>query len=150
MLESSYQRCFFSMLEIGVGTGRFAMHFPDIIGVDPSVNALRIAKRRGLKTLQADGEDLPFDDKTFKGRGLATLQRPSGFIQMRTIDDTQIMTQQPSEKSTLFRDASLLPEISSRYVQQLQITCSRLCVHASHNLIHIKSAHIQSQTDIST
>jgi ubiquinone/menaquinone biosynthesis C-methylase UbiE len=49
-----------------VGTGRFAMHFPDIIGVDPSVNALKIAKSRGLKTLQASGEDLPFDNETFK------------------------------------------------------------------------------------
>lgn len=54
------------MLEIGVGTGRFAMHFPDIIGVDPSVNVLKIAKSRGLKTLQASGEDLPFDNETFK------------------------------------------------------------------------------------
>lgn len=54
------------ILEIGVGTGRFAMHFPDIIGVDPSVNALKIAKSRGLKTLQATGEELPFFNETFK------------------------------------------------------------------------------------
>jgi ubiquinone/menaquinone biosynthesis C-methylase UbiE len=65
-LTSLIEDISFPMLEIGVGTGRFAMRFPDIIGVDPSVNALKIAKSRGLKTLQAIGEDLPFDDKTFK------------------------------------------------------------------------------------
>jgi ubiquinone/menaquinone biosynthesis C-methylase UbiE len=65
-LTSLIEGVSFPMLEIGVGTGRFAMRFPDIIGVDPSVNALKIAKSRGVKTLHASGEDLPFDDKTFK------------------------------------------------------------------------------------
>jgi ubiquinone/menaquinone biosynthesis C-methylase UbiE len=53
------------ILEIGVGTGRFAMHFPGVTGVDPSLNSLQIAKKRGVKTVQAYGEDLPFRDKTF-------------------------------------------------------------------------------------
>ena len=65
-LTSLIKSVSFPMLEIGVGTGRFAMHFPDIIGVDPSANALKIAKSRGIKTLQASGEDLPFDNETFK------------------------------------------------------------------------------------
>ena len=38
------------ILEIGVGTGRFAMHFPDVIGVDHSLNALKMAGKRGAKT----------------------------------------------------------------------------------------------------
>ena len=54
------------VLEIGVGTGRFAVNFPDIIGVDPSVNALKIARSRGIKTLQATGEELPFFTGTFQ------------------------------------------------------------------------------------
>ncbi len=54
------------MLEIGVGTGRFAMHFPDIVGVDPSSSALNIARTRGVKTLQARGEELPFFTGSFK------------------------------------------------------------------------------------
>jgi ubiquinone/menaquinone biosynthesis C-methylase UbiE len=53
------------ILEIGVGTGRFAMHFPDVTGIDPSLNALRIAGKRGVKTLHGYGEDLPFKDETF-------------------------------------------------------------------------------------
>ncbi len=53
------------ILEIGVGTGRFAMHFPDVIGIDPSLNALKMAEKRGVKTVRGDGEHLPFHDKTF-------------------------------------------------------------------------------------
>ena len=54
-----------SILEIGVGTGRFAMHFPNAVGADPSFNALGMAKSRGVKTVQAGGETLPFKDETF-------------------------------------------------------------------------------------
>ncbi|MCF6148729.1 MAG: class I SAM-dependent methyltransferase [Candidatus Kuenenia sp.] len=53
------------ILEIGVGTGRFAMHFPDVIGIDSSLNALKMAEKRGVKTVGGDGEHLPFKDKTF-------------------------------------------------------------------------------------
>lgn len=53
------------ILEIGVGTGRFAMHFPDVVGVDPAPNVLRIAEKRGIRTVEAFGEKLPFEDETF-------------------------------------------------------------------------------------
>jgi tRNA-Thr(GGU) m(6)t(6)A37 methyltransferase TsaA len=53
------------ILEIGVGTGRFAMHFPDVTGIDPSLNALKMAEKRGVKTVHGYGEDLPFEDETF-------------------------------------------------------------------------------------
>lgn len=53
------------ILEIGVGTGRFAMHFPDVIGIDPSLNALKMAGKRGVKTVHCYGEHLPFEDETF-------------------------------------------------------------------------------------
>ncbi|MDI6800743.1 MAG: class I SAM-dependent methyltransferase [Thermodesulfovibrionales bacterium] len=72
-LYESELRCLKSMvedapkpiLEIGVGTGRFAMHFPDVIGIDPSLNALKMAEKRGVKTVHGYGEDLPFEDETF-------------------------------------------------------------------------------------
>ena len=64
-LNPLIKNCMQLILEIGVGTGRFAMHFPDVIGVDPSSNALKIADKRGVKTVQAFGEDLPFRDNTF-------------------------------------------------------------------------------------
>ena len=53
------------ILEIGVGTGRFAMHFRDVTGIDPSVNALKIAQKRGVKPVLGHGEDLPFEGETF-------------------------------------------------------------------------------------
>jgi tRNA-Thr(GGU) m(6)t(6)A37 methyltransferase TsaA len=53
------------VLEIGVGTGRFAMHFPGVMGIDPSLNALKMAEKRGVKTVQGYGENLPFEDETF-------------------------------------------------------------------------------------
>jgi ubiquinone/menaquinone biosynthesis C-methylase UbiE len=65
-LNSLIDNVSFPMLSIGVGTGRFAMHFPDIIGVDPSLNALKIARSRGIRTLQATGEEFPFFNETFK------------------------------------------------------------------------------------
>lgn len=53
------------ILEIGVGTGRFAMHFPGVTGIDPALNALKIAEKRGVKVVQGYGENLPFGDETF-------------------------------------------------------------------------------------
>jgi ubiquinone/menaquinone biosynthesis C-methylase UbiE len=53
------------ILEIGVGTGRFAMHFPGATGIDPSLNALKMAEKRGVKTVLGYGENLPFEDETF-------------------------------------------------------------------------------------
>ncbi len=53
------------ILEIGVGTGRFAMHFPGVTGIDPSLNALRMAETRGVKTVHGYGENLPLGDETF-------------------------------------------------------------------------------------
>jgi ubiquinone/menaquinone biosynthesis C-methylase UbiE len=64
-LNPLIKNCTQLILEIGVGTGRFATHFPDVIGVDPSSNALKIADKRAVKTVQAFGEDLPFRDNTF-------------------------------------------------------------------------------------
>lgn len=53
------------ILEIGVGTGRFAMHFPHVTGIDPSLNALKTAEKRGVKTVHGCGEDLPFKSESF-------------------------------------------------------------------------------------
>jgi ubiquinone/menaquinone biosynthesis C-methylase UbiE len=53
------------ILEIGVGTGRFAMHFPGVTGIDPSLKALKMAEKRGVKPVHGFGENLPFADETF-------------------------------------------------------------------------------------
>src|SRR3989304_5857942 len=52
-------------LEVGAGTGRFAMHFKGAIGLDPSLGALNIAKHRGVKVVCGIGESLPFKSSVF-------------------------------------------------------------------------------------
>jgi ubiquinone/menaquinone biosynthesis C-methylase UbiE len=55
------------ILEIGVGTGRFAEALGVSHGVDPAPRPLAIAASRGVETKCAPGEDLPYDDESFGG-----------------------------------------------------------------------------------
>ena len=52
-------------LEIGVGSGRFAVPLGINFGVDPSPKMGELAKARGIKVVDAGGEDLPFNDSQF-------------------------------------------------------------------------------------
>ncbi len=52
-------------LEIGAGSGRFAQTLGVKTGIDPSINMLRLAKKRGVEAVQGVGEKLPFKDCTF-------------------------------------------------------------------------------------
>jgi len=54
-----------SGLEIGVGTGRFAAPLGIRFGLDPAINMLRLAKKRGLFVVQGLGESLPFKAELF-------------------------------------------------------------------------------------
>ena len=52
-------------LEIGVGSGRFAAPLGVPIGIDPSRKMLRYASNRGIRTIQAVAECLPFRNAAF-------------------------------------------------------------------------------------
>ncbi len=52
-------------LEVGVGTGRFAVPLGIRFGIDPSQSMLNLARSRGLRVCQAVGEQLPFHDAQF-------------------------------------------------------------------------------------
>lgn len=52
-------------IEVGVGTGRFAVPLGIPFGIDPSRCMLEIARQRGLRVAQALGERLPFRDGQF-------------------------------------------------------------------------------------
>jgi ubiquinone/menaquinone biosynthesis C-methylase UbiE len=54
-------------LEVGVGTGRFACRMGIKEGIDPSSTMLALAASRGVRTYQANAEDLPFEAKSFDG-----------------------------------------------------------------------------------
>ena len=49
-------------LEVGVGTGRFAVPLGIRLGVDPSPSMLGVARERGIQVVLAAGEALPFPD----------------------------------------------------------------------------------------
>ena len=46
-------------LEIGVGPGRFAREIDVTFGVDPAINSLYLSQKRGIRVIQATGEELP-------------------------------------------------------------------------------------------
>jgi ubiquinone/menaquinone biosynthesis C-methylase UbiE len=52
-------------LEIGVGTGRFAAPLGVRFGLDPAIQMLRLAQKRGVLAVQGLGENLPFRDESF-------------------------------------------------------------------------------------
>lgn len=52
-------------LEIGVGTGRFAIIGIDV-GIDISLPMLKIARKRGVECVWGDAANLPFKDKSFR------------------------------------------------------------------------------------
>lgn len=54
-----------SGLEVGVGSGRFAVPFGIRWGIDPSPALLRIAKGRGVEVVLGEGEHLPYREHSF-------------------------------------------------------------------------------------
>lgn len=52
-------------IEVGVGTGRFAVPLGMTLGIDPSRRMLQLARQRGVRVCQAVGERLPFRDGQF-------------------------------------------------------------------------------------
>ncbi|MHB1511075.1 MAG: class I SAM-dependent methyltransferase [Acidimicrobiales bacterium] len=52
-------------LEVGVGSGRFAVALGIEVGLDPAEMPLRLAKARGVRVLRGVGSQLPFADDTF-------------------------------------------------------------------------------------
>lgn len=52
-------------IEIGVGTGRFAIPLNIKFGVEPSESMAQFAKRRGVEIINAIAEDLPIENRSF-------------------------------------------------------------------------------------
>ena len=53
-------------LEIGVGTGRFAIPLGIKLGVEPATAMVEIARKRGIKVIKGVAENLPFEDSSFE------------------------------------------------------------------------------------
>ncbi len=52
-------------IEIGIGTGRFALPFGIREGVEPSLLMCRFATNKGLKVYEGTAEELPLQDKSY-------------------------------------------------------------------------------------
>ena len=53
-------------LEIGAGTGRFAVPLEIRIGIEPAESMRKIARQRGINVLGGKAECLPFKDSSFE------------------------------------------------------------------------------------
>ena len=54
-----------SGVEIGIGSGRFALPLGIKIGVEPSNKMAEISRKKGIQVYKAVAEQLPFNNKTF-------------------------------------------------------------------------------------
>lgn len=52
-------------IEIGIGSGRFALPLGIGLGLEPSARMGGMAKKRGLKVVEGVGENIPFDKGSF-------------------------------------------------------------------------------------
>lgn len=52
-------------VEIGIGSGLFAKPLGIKIGIEPSIEMLKLATKRGLKVYRGVSENVPFKDKSF-------------------------------------------------------------------------------------
>jgi len=52
-------------IEIGVGTGRFAVPLGIKTGIEPAKNMGKVAKQRGIEVIEGTAESLPFENSGF-------------------------------------------------------------------------------------
>jgi SAM-dependent methyltransferase len=135
-------------IEVGVGTGRFAVPLGIKLGVDPSRRMLQIARKRGLRVCQAVGEQMPFHDRQFDLGLLVTVicfvdDVPTLFRELRRVlkTDGQLiigfinrnselgrMYERRKEASMFYRDARFysVKEVAS-WVEEAGFGSLRFC-----------------------
>ena len=135
-------------IEVGVGTGRFAVPLGVEFGLDPSRTMLQVARRRGLRVCQAVGEQMPFHDRQFDLVLLVTVicfvdDVPTLFRELRRVlkTDGQLiigfinrnselgrMYERRKEASMFYRDARFYSvEEVARWVEEAGFVSLRFC-----------------------
>lgn len=113
-------------VEIGVGTGRFAVPLGIPLGVEPAPRMAELARQRGIDVLEGVAEALPFagdsfdfavmvtvvcflDDVALAFRETCRILKPDGILVIGFIDRESELGQQYSQKkeqSRFYRDAT--------------------------------------------
>lgn len=135
-------------LEVGIGTGRFAVPLGIRFGIDPSRGMLAIARQHGLRVCQAVGEHLPFRDAQFDVVLLVTVicfvddvpillqelrrvLKPSGHLIIGFINRNSTLGrlyESRKETSAFYRDARFYSvEDVARWVQDAGFGSLRFC-----------------------
>ncbi|NCB56862.1 MAG: class I SAM-dependent methyltransferase [Gammaproteobacteria bacterium] len=122
-------------LEVGIGTGRFAIPLGITTGIEPSVAMAAIAAKSGISVFSAVAEQLPFEDNQFDLVLMVTVicflddvlqafkeafrvLKPGGYILVGFIDKESVLGRQymeKREKSLFYQDAVFYsaPEVLS-------------------------------------
>ena len=115
-----------SGMEIGVGTGRFAVPLGIPVGVEPSPRMAELARQRGVEVFQGTAETLPFADGSFDFAVMVTvvcfldnvaqafreacrILKPHGTLIIGVIDRESDLGKQynrKKEQSRFYRDAA--------------------------------------------
>lgn len=113
-------------VEIGVGTGRFAVPLGISVGVEPSLSMAELARQRGIEVLEGVAEALPFPDNSFDFAVMVTvvcflddiakafkealrILKPGGNLVVGFIDRESELGRiygQKKEQSSFYRDAT--------------------------------------------
>jgi len=113
-------------IEIGVGSGKFAVPLGIKIGIDPSPRMRKIAQKRGIEVIDAVAEELPFKNSQFElvlmvtticfvdnldlaFREIYRILKPGGYLIIGFVDkDSSLgkLYQQHKEKSLFYQIAT--------------------------------------------
>ncbi|MEA3418557.1 MAG: methyltransferase domain-containing protein [Campylobacterota bacterium] len=116
---------FKNAIEIGVGSGRFAVPLGIMTGVEPSAKMAEIARSKGIEVIEGIAEDLPVGDETFDFALMVTticfvddpllslqniyrILKPDGYVIIGFVDRNSVLGQQYEKNrlnSRFYREA---------------------------------------------